>query len=229
MYFCGPSRRQLLSQGLQGRGFPQEALPSPSPPPLVCPQLSRQYGSLFTIHMGSRPVVVLCGYQTVKEALVDRGEEFSGRGDLPVLFRFTQGNGESSWLQSFPWGSLRQENGGAGEPAGRPLPQLPPERGCLRVGRESSLQAPSRPWQVRLFRVSDPFSSTKERGSSLSREGRSALACLWTYGASQLSSWWPSGCPGEAALLQLLGPLPPLTPLPLIQASPSPTGRNGRP
>ncbi|KAG8143709.1 hypothetical protein E2320_000917 [Naja naja] len=56
-------------------------------------QLSRQYGSLFTIHMGSRPVVVLCGYQTVKEALVDRSEEFSGRGDMPVLFRFTQGNG----------------------------------------------------------------------------------------------------------------------------------------
>ncbi|XP_058051909.1 cytochrome P450 2F5-like isoform X1 [Ahaetulla prasina] len=56
-------------------------------------ELSRQYGSLFTIHMGSRPVVVLCGYQMVKEALVDQGEEFSGRGDMPVLFRFTQGNG----------------------------------------------------------------------------------------------------------------------------------------
>lgn len=95
-------------------GIAREALPGPRPPPLVCPQLSRQYGSLFTIHMGSRPVVVLCGYQTVKEALVDRGEEFSGRGDMPVLFRFTQGNGESGWLQSFPWGCPWQQNGGQG-------------------------------------------------------------------------------------------------------------------
>uniref|UniRef100_A0A8C3FW03 Uncharacterized protein n=1 Tax=Chrysemys picta bellii TaxID=8478 RepID=A0A8C3FW03_CHRPI len=41
-------------------------------------------------------MVVLCGYQVVKEALVDQAEAFSGRGDLPVLFRLTQGNGKDS-------------------------------------------------------------------------------------------------------------------------------------
>ncbi|XP_061452464.1 cytochrome P450 2F3-like isoform X2 [Rhineura floridana] len=56
-------------------------------------QLSKKYGSVYTIYLGSQPSVVLCGYQAVKEALVDHSEEFSGRGDLPVLFRFTQGNG----------------------------------------------------------------------------------------------------------------------------------------
>ncbi|TFJ96339.1 l-threonine 3-dehydrogenase [Platysternon megacephalum] len=57
------------------------------------PELSERYGPVYTLHLGSRPVVVLCGYQAVKEALLDQAEEFSGRGDLPVVFRFTQGNG----------------------------------------------------------------------------------------------------------------------------------------
>uniref|UniRef100_A0A670ZRI7 Cytochrome P450 family 2 subfamily F member 1 n=1 Tax=Pseudonaja textilis TaxID=8673 RepID=A0A670ZRI7_PSETE len=85
----GPGRRRGPRQLL---GVGHRTARSKTSSPWV-PQLSRQYGSLFTIHLGSRPVVVLCGYQVVKEALVDRGEEFSGRGDMPVLFRFTQGNG----------------------------------------------------------------------------------------------------------------------------------------
>ncbi|KAG8552935.1 hypothetical protein GDO81_003168 [Engystomops pustulosus] len=52
-----------------------------------------QYGSVYTLYFGSRPVVVLCGYETVKEALVDRGEEFGGRGPLPVMDKFAQGYG----------------------------------------------------------------------------------------------------------------------------------------
>ncbi|XP_069489451.1 cytochrome P450 2A13-like [Ambystoma mexicanum] len=46
--------------------------------------LSRKYGPVFTLHLGMRRVVVLWGYDAVKEALVDQGEEFSGRGDLPT-------------------------------------------------------------------------------------------------------------------------------------------------
>nr|XP_045235496.1 cytochrome P450 2F5 isoform X2 [Macaca fascicularis] len=56
-------------------------------------QLSKEYGSVYTAHLGPRRVVVLSGYQAVKEALVDQGEEFSGRGDYPVFFNFTKGNG----------------------------------------------------------------------------------------------------------------------------------------
>uniref|UniRef100_A0A6I8NVT3 Cytochrome P450 n=1 Tax=Ornithorhynchus anatinus TaxID=9258 RepID=A0A6I8NVT3_ORNAN len=44
-------------------------------------KVSRKYGPVFTVHLGPRRVVVLCGYQAVKEALVDQGEEFSGRGE----------------------------------------------------------------------------------------------------------------------------------------------------
>ncbi|XP_053123270.1 cytochrome P450 2C20-like [Hemicordylus capensis] len=48
-------------------------------------RLQQRYGPVFTIHMGSRPVVVLCGYEAVKEALVDHAEAFGGRGPLLAL------------------------------------------------------------------------------------------------------------------------------------------------
>uniref|UniRef100_A0A8C5SQ32 Uncharacterized protein n=1 Tax=Laticauda laticaudata TaxID=8630 RepID=A0A8C5SQ32_LATLA len=44
-----------------------------------------QYGPVFTVFLGLQRVVVLCGYQAVKEALVDQAEEFSGRGQLPAF------------------------------------------------------------------------------------------------------------------------------------------------
>ncbi|KAM4695599.1 cytochrome P450 2G1-like [Rhinophrynus dorsalis] len=56
-------------------------------------QLSEKYGSVYTLYFGSRPVVILCGYQAVKEALIDQGEEFSGRGQLPSVDRVYQGDG----------------------------------------------------------------------------------------------------------------------------------------
>uniref|UniRef100_A0A8C9IIV8 Cytochrome P450 family 2 subfamily F member 1 n=1 Tax=Piliocolobus tephrosceles TaxID=591936 RepID=A0A8C9IIV8_9PRIM len=73
--------------------------PGPRPLPLLgnllllCSQnmltsltkLSKEYGSVYTVHLGSRRVVVLSGYQAVKEVLVDQGEEFSGHAG-PLLF-----------------------------------------------------------------------------------------------------------------------------------------------
>ncbi|XP_060114371.1 cytochrome P450 2G1-like [Heteronotia binoei] len=48
-------------------------------------RLQEQYGPVFTIYTGSQPTVVLCGYQAVKEALVDHAENFSGRAPMPIL------------------------------------------------------------------------------------------------------------------------------------------------
>ncbi|XP_072464301.1 cytochrome P450 2F2-like isoform X2 [Notamacropus eugenii] len=56
-------------------------------------KLSQEYGPIFTVHLGTRPVVVLSGYEAVKEALVDKADEFSGRGEYPVFHDFTKGNG----------------------------------------------------------------------------------------------------------------------------------------
>uniref|UniRef100_A0A8C5QUR1 Cytochrome P450 n=1 Tax=Leptobrachium leishanense TaxID=445787 RepID=A0A8C5QUR1_9ANUR len=47
--------------------------------------LSKTYGPMYTFYLGSRPTVVLCGYQVLKEALIDYAEEFSGRGEFPAV------------------------------------------------------------------------------------------------------------------------------------------------
>ncbi|VTJ68506.1 Hypothetical predicted protein [Marmota monax] len=56
-------------------------------------KLSKAYGPVFTVYFGTRPTVVLHGYEAVKEALVDHGEVFSGRGSFPVSDRTRKGLG----------------------------------------------------------------------------------------------------------------------------------------
>ncbi|XP_067412716.1 LOW QUALITY PROTEIN: cytochrome P450 2G1-like [Emydura macquarii macquarii] len=48
-------------------------------------KLSEKYGPVFTVYFGSKPIVVLCGHEAVKEALVDQAEEFSGRALVPTV------------------------------------------------------------------------------------------------------------------------------------------------
>ncbi|XP_006995913.1 cytochrome P450 2A9 [Peromyscus maniculatus bairdii] len=56
-------------------------------------ELSERYGPVFTIHLGPRRVVVLYGYDAVKEALVDQAEEFSGRGEQATYNTLFKGYG----------------------------------------------------------------------------------------------------------------------------------------
>ncbi|XP_062436607.1 cytochrome P450 2H1-like [Rhea pennata] len=56
-------------------------------------KLSRKYGPVFTIRLGPKEVVVLYGYDVVKEALIDQGDDFSGRGILPLFDKLFQGTG----------------------------------------------------------------------------------------------------------------------------------------
>ncbi|XP_047408641.1 cytochrome P450 2C9-like [Sciurus carolinensis] len=58
--------------------------------------LSKVYGPVFTLYLGMKPSVVLHGYEAVKEALVDHGEEFSGRGSFPVVDRTNTGLGKGA-------------------------------------------------------------------------------------------------------------------------------------
>ncbi|XP_065276796.1 cytochrome P450 2G1-like [Emys orbicularis] len=55
--------------------------------------LREKYGPVFSVHLGPRRVVVLCGHEAVKEALVGHAEEFSGRGGMPTLDRIFHGYG----------------------------------------------------------------------------------------------------------------------------------------
>ncbi|CAO2585379.1 Cytochrome P450 2C25 [Lemmus lemmus] len=54
---------------------------------------SKVYGPVFTLYLGKNPTVVLHGFEAVKEALIDHGEEFSGRGSFPVAERLSKGLG----------------------------------------------------------------------------------------------------------------------------------------
>ena len=56
-------------------------------------QLSEVYGPVFTVCYGMKPAVVLYGYEAVKEALIDLGEEFSVRGSLALSERICNGLG----------------------------------------------------------------------------------------------------------------------------------------
>ncbi|KAM5140199.1 cytochrome P450 2C18-like isoform 1-T1 [Callospermophilus lateralis] len=55
--------------------------------------LSKVYGPVFTLYLGMKPIVVLHGYEAVKEALVDHGEEFAGRDSIPILKRSKKNSG----------------------------------------------------------------------------------------------------------------------------------------
>ena len=48
-------------------------------------QFSKIYGPVFTLYFGMKPTVVLHGYEAIREALIGHGEEFSGRGRVPIL------------------------------------------------------------------------------------------------------------------------------------------------
>uniref|UniRef100_A0A8C2ZNS6 Cytochrome P450 2K1-like n=1 Tax=Cyclopterus lumpus TaxID=8103 RepID=A0A8C2ZNS6_CYCLU len=56
-------------------------------------KLSKTYGSVFTIYMGPQKVVVLAGYQTVKEALVTYADQFGEKESPRILRETNRGHG----------------------------------------------------------------------------------------------------------------------------------------
>ncbi|XP_075454690.1 cytochrome P450 2K1-like [Ascaphus truei] len=77
-------------------------------------KLSKIYGSVFSIQMGMKKMVVLAGYETVKDALVNHAEEFGERARIPIFQKidkrmgiiFSQGD---YWkvMRRFTFASLR--------------------------------------------------------------------------------------------------------------------------
>uniref|UniRef100_A0A8C0V207 unspecific monooxygenase n=1 Tax=Cyanistes caeruleus TaxID=156563 RepID=A0A8C0V207_CYACU len=101
----------------KGRSGKGKMPPGPAPLPIIgnlleeqkrdfptLPHYFEEYGPVFTVHLGSDPVVVLHGHDVVKEALVDRADEFAARGHMPIGDRANNGLGiifsnNEPWLQ----------------------------------------------------------------------------------------------------------------------------------
>ncbi|XP_030646568.1 cytochrome P450 2K1 [Chanos chanos] len=62
-------------------------------PYLTFCELSKKYGSVFTVYLGHKKVIILYGYKTVKQALVNRAEEFGDRDITPIFHDFSKGQG----------------------------------------------------------------------------------------------------------------------------------------
>uniref|UniRef100_A0A669QQP6 Cytochrome P450 family 2 subfamily B member 6 n=1 Tax=Phasianus colchicus TaxID=9054 RepID=A0A669QQP6_PHACC len=56
-------------------------------------QLSKEYGPVFSVQMGQRKIVVISGYETVKEALINQADAFAERPKIPIFEDLTRGNG----------------------------------------------------------------------------------------------------------------------------------------
>ncbi|KAM9197666.1 cytochrome P450 2C23-like [Dugong dugon] len=61
--------------------------------PASMSKLAEDYGPVYTLHLGPQPTVVLHGYEAVKEALIDRGDVFLGRGRMPIIEDTQKGYG----------------------------------------------------------------------------------------------------------------------------------------
>ncbi|XP_043755169.1 cytochrome P450 2B4-like isoform X1 [Cervus elaphus] len=56
-------------------------------------RFQQKYGDVFTVYLGPRPVVIICGTEAIREALVDQAEAFSGRAKIAVVDPVFQGYG----------------------------------------------------------------------------------------------------------------------------------------
>ncbi|NWU66090.1 CP1A5 protein, partial [Pterocles burchelli] len=82
------SLRQHVPKGLKRppgpRGYPilGSVLEVWKNPHLALTKLSQKYGDVMEVKIGTQPVVVLSGLDTIRQALVKQGEDFMGRPDL---------------------------------------------------------------------------------------------------------------------------------------------------
>ncbi|XP_040204231.1 cytochrome P450 2K6-like [Rana temporaria] len=56
-------------------------------------ELSKQYGPVYTIQLGMSKTVIMCGYDAVKEALINHADEFADRPKMPLFYKIEKDHG----------------------------------------------------------------------------------------------------------------------------------------
>ncbi|XP_052035772.1 cytochrome P450 2A12 isoform X2 [Apodemus sylvaticus] len=158
-------------------------------------QLHERYGPVFTIHLGPRRVVVLYGYDAVKEALVDQAEEFSGRGEQATyntLFKdygVTFSSGErSKQLRRFSIATLRDFGVGKRGVEER----IQEEAGCLIKMLQGTCGAPIDP-TIYLSRTVSNVISSIVFGDRFDYEDKEFLSLLQMMGQINKFAASPTG------------------------------------
>uniref|UniRef100_A0A5F8H4J2 Cytochrome P450 n=1 Tax=Monodelphis domestica TaxID=13616 RepID=A0A5F8H4J2_MONDO len=120
----------IWNKGYKARRFP----PGPIPLPILgnmlqmdskdlftfFDKMAEKYGPVFTVYMGLQRIVVLHGYEAVKEALIDQGDNFLNRAQLPIFEDNFKGqgiflsNGEK-WRQNRRFSLMTLRNFGMGK------------------------------------------------------------------------------------------------------------------
>ncbi|XP_049633843.1 cytochrome P450 1A1-like [Suncus etruscus] len=78
-------------------------------PHLVLSRMSQLYGDVLEIRIGSTPVVVLSGLDTIRQALVRQGDDFKGRPDFYSFTLVTEGQSLTFNPDSGPvWAARRR-------------------------------------------------------------------------------------------------------------------------
>ncbi|XP_064191256.1 cytochrome P450 2U1 [Anguilla rostrata] len=62
-------------------------------PQVFLTELSKKYGSIYSLFIGNQLIVILTGYEVVKDALSNRADVFSDRPDVPVVTIMTKRKG----------------------------------------------------------------------------------------------------------------------------------------
>ncbi|XP_050961654.1 cytochrome P450 2K1-like [Labeo rohita] len=70
-------------------------------------ELSKNYGNIFQVFLGPKKTVVLVGYKTIKEALVNYAEEFGDR-EIAPSFRITNGKNGIIFSNGENWKEMRR-------------------------------------------------------------------------------------------------------------------------
>uniref|UniRef100_A0A672SLX9 Cytochrome P450, family 2, subfamily X, polypeptide 9 n=1 Tax=Sinocyclocheilus grahami TaxID=75366 RepID=A0A672SLX9_SINGR len=84
-------------------------------------RLANRYGKVYSLYLGSKPWVVLNGFEVLKEALVTKAMDFAGRPQELMVNHITKGSGVilsdygSSWKEHRRFALMTLRNFGLGK------------------------------------------------------------------------------------------------------------------